>query len=104
MAQMMNPAIERALTQAAQMTDHSTSAGAGQPLGFLTRPSDAVIDRIMNETQAKPLALGLKQQLTQAMARLRGLIEPEERRAQMRLVADLQTRLGLEMNVMQKYG
>ncbi|MCP4819887.1 MAG: hypothetical protein GY883_11915 [Shimia sp.] len=98
MAQAMNPAIERALHHAAHAVDGS------EALIFLGRPSDAKIARILKDTQVRPLAAGLKHQLTQALARMRGLIEPEDRSLQMRLIADLQTRLGFELNEMKKFG
>lgn len=104
MGRAMNPAIELALMQAAQMDDFSNTPDSESPLTNLRRPSDAVIQRIRDESQAKPLALGLRHQLTQAQAQMRASMAPEERAAQMRLVADLQTRLGLEMAAMQKYG
>ncbi|TCL00623.1 uncharacterized protein DUF1992 [Shimia isoporae] len=104
MAHVMNAAIEMALEQASRTDAFQNLPGAGQPLEFLSRPSDAVIDRIMKENQAKPLAVGLKQQLTQASAQLQNMSDARERKEQMRLIADLQTRLGLELEAMQKYG
>lgn len=104
MAQAMNPAITQALVQAEHLVEARADNGERGPLARLVRPADSVIARIMRDTQAKPLAMGLKQQLAQAVARLRSIAEPDERRAQMRLVADLQARLGLEARLMNTLG
>lgn len=104
MAQAMNPAIRKALLQAEQMVETRADVRDGGVLARLARPADGVIDKVTLETQAKPLALGLKQQLVQAVARLRSIVEPDERHMQMRLVADLQARLGLETHVMKSLG
>ncbi len=104
MKQQMNPAIERALWKAAHMDDPQGASDESGLLRVVSRAGDPAIKNLTAARQANPLAVGLKQQLGLALARMRGLIEPDERSAQMRLVADLQARLGREMSLMQKFG
>ncbi|MGR3713846.1 MAG: hypothetical protein ACU0A6_12095 [Shimia sp.] len=104
MTQMMNATIERALRMAEHNDALQTLPGPNATVTDSGVSRDAVIGRIMAETQAKPLAVGLKHQLTQATAQLYNLSDPNERRGQMRLIADLQTRLWHELKEIQKYG
>ncbi|MGR3635265.1 MAG: hypothetical protein ACU0BK_04985 [Shimia sp.] len=104
MAHVMNPAIEMALQAAERGNLFQDLPGAGKPLAFLRNPQDSVFDKLMKEANAKPLGVCLNQQLTQARGRLRTMTEPTERKEQMQLIADLDTRFHLELEAMQKYG
>ena len=78
--------------------------GAGRPLTHLHQPKDAVLSHIMKEHQAKPRAVTLKQEISAEMAKLKTLTDPAERKAQMKILSDLQLRLALEMEALNKFG
>ena len=104
MSHPMNPAIEMAI-QAAERTDEFKDLpGAGKPLEFLSKPKDAVLDRIMKEHQAVPLVVQLKQKITALHKRLQSETEPAARKALMQDIATEQLRLDLEVEAIHKYG
>lgn len=77
-------------------------AGFGRPLDLSRDPYDAMMDRMHTEARVKPKAVALKDQITAATEALRDLKDPAARKAQMRVLADLQTRLAIEMEQLRR--
>lgn len=78
--------------------------GAGKPLRDLDDPADALVKRVMTEHKVKPPLVALKEEIAAAQARLRDLTDEAERKAEMRRLSDLQTRLALEVEAFNRYG
>ena len=104
MSHPLNPAIEMALKAAEKAEDFKDLPGAGKPLEFLTTPKDAVIDRLMKESRAKPLAVQLKNRISELQTALKAETEAGARKALMKEIADQQLRLNLELEALRKYG
>lgn len=104
MSHPLNPAIEQALKAAENADEFKDLPGAGKPLEFLSRPKDAVIDRIMKENQAKPLAVLLKNRISELRKALRSETDEGARKALMKDIADQQLRLDLELEAIRKFG
>ena len=100
----LNTAVEMALKAAEQNKDFENLPGAGKPLPFLDNPRDAVLDRIMKEHRAKPLAVTLKVELADLAARLKAETDPDRQKALMAEMAARQLRLDLELEAMRRYG
>ena len=104
MAHPLNSAIEMAMNAAEKSDEFRDLPGAGKPLKFLSRPKDAVIDRLMKENQAKPLAVQLKIKITELSKDLKTETDEAARKSLMREIADQQQRLALELEAFRKYG
>ena len=78
--------------------------GQGQPIARVDNPQNAVTDRIMKESGTKPLIVELQQRIAMETKALAALRDEEARKAQMRKIADLQTRLGIEMDAVRRFG
>lgn len=96
--------IDQIVAGAAAKGELDNLPGAGKPLPAVDNPKDALLNRMMTESRAKPLAVTLKEQIAASAARLRDIADPDARRAEMKVMADLQTRLAIEMEAMRKYG
>lgn len=103
MAHPMNYAIEHAMSTALDNAVFADLAGAGEPLPNLNQPKDAVLAHMLKEADAKPLAVSLQQQIVTARAQLKNLRASEDRKAQLRLLAELQMRLNMEIEAFRKY-
>ena len=104
MAHPLNPAIEMALQQAQETDAFKDLPGAGKPLTHLHQPKDAVLSHLMKEQHAKPQAVVLKQQISEEATKLKTLTDDAERKAQMKILSELQLKLALEMEALTKYG
>ncbi|SFK91304.1 DnaJ family domain-containing protein [Shimia haliotis] len=104
MSHPLNPAIEMAMQSAERSDEFKDLAGAGRPLEFLSRPKDAVVDRIMKENKVVPVAVQLKKQLSELHAALKAETDPGKRKDLMRQISDHQLRLALELEALNKYG
>ncbi|MFX0544773.1 DnaJ family domain-containing protein [Roseovarius sp. S1116L3] len=104
MSHPLNSAIEMAIKAADRSDEFKNLPGAGKPLEFLSNPKDAVIDRLMNENQAKPLAVHLKSKVTELRQALRSETDEAVRKSLMKEIADQQLRLDLELEALRKYG
>jgi hypothetical protein len=104
MAHPLNSAIEMAMQAAEKADEFKDLPGAGKPLEFLSNPKDSVMDRLLKENHAKPLAVQLKSKL----ADLRGALKAEQdeaaRKALMKQIAEHQLKLDLELEALRKYG
>ena len=88
--------------QAEGQFDHL--AGAGKPLsGEGDGSSQAVGFRIMAEAGALPREVELRKAVEQQMQLLAATTDTEERMAQMRKLADLQLRLGIEEDARRRF-
>ena len=96
--------IEMAIKAAERSDEFKDLPGAGKPLKFLSRPKDAVIDRLMKENQAKPRAVQLKNKVTALRQSLRNETDEATRKSLMKEIADQQLRLDLELEAIRKYG
>lgn len=104
MSHPMNYAIEMALNAAENADEFKDLPGAGKPLAFLSNPKDAVIDRLMKESQAKPLAVVLKKRISELHEAYRSETDEGARKVLMTAIAEQQLRLDLELEALRKYG
>ncbi len=84
--------------------DFDDLPGAGKPLPHLDDPQNAVLNRMMKEADAKSPITILRQQILASHARLKALADEAERKAEMLYLAELQTKLAIEMEAFRKYG
>lgn len=96
--------ISRVIAKAEKDGAFDDLPGAGKPIADLHAPGDAVLDRLMRESGAKPQAVTLKAEIAKSKARLAALTGEEARREEMRVLADLEMRLSIEMEAMRRYG
>lgn len=96
--------IDRIVDKAQKDGAFDNLPGAGQPMARVDNPQNAVTDRIMRESGTKPPYVELRQRLAEQTQHLMTLTDPDARRAQMKVIADLQTRLGVEMDAMRRFG
>ena len=96
--------IDRIVEDAQKRGDFDNLPGAGAPLPHLDDPANAVLARMMKEADATSPIVTLRNQITASQARLDGLTDPEARKAEMRTLSDLQTKLGIEIEAFRKYG
>ena len=96
--------IDQIVQNAERRGDFDNLPGAGKPLPQLDNPQNAVLNRIMKEADAKSPVVILRQQILASSERLKSLTDPAERKAEMTRLAELQTKLGIEMDAFRKYG
>ncbi|HSG57735.1 MAG TPA: DnaJ family domain-containing protein [Paracoccaceae bacterium] len=96
--------IDRILSRAYEEGAFDNLSGQGKPLENLHLPKDAVINTLMRESKAKPLIVQLNEQIEASRIRLKGMTDEAERKAEMKSMSDLQTRLAIEIEAMKKYG
>lgn len=110
MSHPLNPAIEMAMQAAERSGDFKDLPGAGKPLEFLSKPgasanpSNAVIDRILKENNALPVAVVLNKKITKLRHELTAVTDPTERKALMQQIADCQLKFDIEVEAMNKHG
>lgn len=96
--------IDQIIQKAEARGDFKNLAGAGKPLAHLDDPTNAVLNRIMREADAKAPIVVIREQILASSARLKELIDPVARKEEMLVLAELQTKLALEMEAFRKYG
>jgi len=104
MSHPLNSVIDRVLVRAAANGELNDLEGAGKPLPNRGNPRDAVLNRLMTETRVKPAAVTLMEQISASQARLKALTNPAKRRAEMKVLADLQMRLAMEKEACRRFG
>jgi len=104
MSHPLESLIDQIVANAACKGELDDLPGAGKPLPFVENPQDAVLARIMKEADATSPVVVLRRQILAAQEKLKGLGDPEARKAEMQVVADLQTKLSIEMEAFRKYG
>ncbi|WP_299354414.1 DnaJ family domain-containing protein [uncultured Shimia sp.] len=100
----LNSAIEMAMNAADKSGEFKDLPGAGKPLEFLASPKDPVIDRLMKENQAKPLAIELKNKITELRQAVKAETDESVRKSLMKKIASQQLRLDLELEALRKFG
>lgn len=78
--------------------------GEGKPIDHGHSPKDALVNRLMVESKAKPPVVILTEQIAASKLRLKALTDDADRKTEMRSLADLQTRLAIEKELYQRYG
>ena len=97
MPSFLKSLVDAQIEKARESGDLERLSGFGKPLNLKGDPFDAMMDRMHKAAKVKPRAVSLKDQIAEETARLAGIEDPDARRAQMKIVADLQTRLAIEM-------
>ncbi len=97
---LINEKLERARKDGA----FDNLPGEGKPIDHGHSPKDALVNRLMVESKAKPPVVVLTEQITASKLRLKALTEAPARTAEMRILADLETRLAIEKELFQRYG
>lgn len=100
----LNSLIDRIVQNAERRGELDNLPGAGKPLTTEGNPKDAVLNRLMTQSRVKPPAVALQEKITEAKQRLQSLEDPDARKAEMKVLSDLQLRLALELEGMRKYG
>ena len=96
--------IDQIVQNAEKRGDFEDLPGAGKPLPHLDDPQNAVLNRMMKEADAKSPVVVLRRQILAAQSRLQSLTDPEARKDEMSRLAELQTKLAIEMEAVRKYG
>lgn len=96
--------IEQALQRAMRDGAFDDLAGAGKPLPRSADPFDALSARMCDEHRVMPPAVALKAEVAASQKRLRALTDPAARKAEMRILADLQMRLAMEIEAQRRFG
>ena len=96
--------IDQRIHEAEARGDFDDLPGAGKPLPHEPDPENALINRLMKEHGAKSQLVVLREQIVEAKARLAETRAPEARKAAQKELADLQTRLAIEIEAHRKYG
>ena len=78
--------------------------GAGKPLDLTEDPKDALMMRAMREGGIKAPIVTMREEIAQIKARLASLTEEAERKSEMAKLADLHTRLAIELDAIRKHG
>ena len=100
--------IERQIRKAETEGKLSNLAGEGKPLA--DRPEEALVDpglaaghRIMAEAGVVPEEFGLKKQLDAARAAYATLTDPEEKKAAMKVIAELELRFHIAQDARRRF-
>ena len=104
----MNHPLSALIDQIVQNADRQGAfddlPGAGKPLAHLDDPQNAVLNRIMKEADAKSPVVVLRRQILAAQKKLKAASDDTTRKAIMLQLAELQTKLAIEMEAFRKYG
>lgn len=104
MSHPLSHLIDRALGRAEAAGELENLPGAGKPIPKHEGPGDPVLNRLMTESKVKPPVVVLKEEIAASRERLAALVDEGARKAEMKVLADLQTRLALEMEAFRKFG
>lgn len=104
MAHPLASLIDQIVADAARKGALDDLPGAGKPLPKEDNPHDAALRRILKEAEATSPVVVLRRQILAAQERLKTLTDEDARKAEMQVIADLHTRLALEMEAFRKYG
>ncbi len=77
---------------------------AGNPLPHLDDPQNAVLNRMMQEADAKSPVVVLRRQILECQETLQALTDENARKAEMTRLSELHTKLAIEMEAFRKYG
>ena len=104
MAHPLESLIDQIIQKAEANGAFQDLAGAGKPLPHLDDPTNALLNRIMREADAKAHVVIIREQILASSARLKDLTNPEKRKEEMLVLAELRTKLAIEMEAFRKYG
>ncbi len=96
--------IDQIVQNAEKRGDFDDLPGAGKPLAHLDDPQNAVLNRMMQEADAKSPVVILRQQILASQERLKTLSDEKTRKTEMLLLSELHTKLSIEMEAFRKYG
>ena len=96
--------INEKLQQAKEEGAFDNLPGEGKPIDHGHSPKDALFNRLMVEAKAKPPVVTLTEEIAASRARLASLTDDAPRKAEMKILADLQTRLAIEKELHRRYG
>lgn len=96
--------IDQIVQNAEKRGDFDNLHGAGKPLPHLDDPQNAVLNRMMQEADAKLPVVILRRQILEAQANLKSLTDQTERMAAQIRLSELHTKLAIEMEAFRKYG
>lgn len=96
--------IDQIVQNAEKRGDFDNLPGAGKPLPHLDDPQNAVLNRMMQEADAKSPVVVLRRQILEAQERLKTLTDADKRKAEMTRLSELHTKLAIEMEAFRKYG
>ena len=96
--------IDQIVENAERRGDFKDLPGAGKPLAHLDDPQNAVLNRMMQEADAKSPVVVLRRQILEAQERLKALTDEADRKAEMARLSELHTKLAIEMEAFRKYG
>ena len=96
--------IDQIVQNAEKRGEFENLPGAGKPLEHLDDPQNAVLNRMMQEADAKSPVVVLRRQILEAQERLRCASDEEVGKAEMLRLSELQTKLAIEMEAFRKYG
>lgn len=96
--------IDQKIAEAEKQGQFDNLPGVGKPLEHLGDPKDALLDRMAKEADVKSPMVVLKEQIAASRTRLRGLTDQDARKAEMKILADLQMRLALEIETFKRFG
>ena len=103
MSSFIRSLVDHKMTELTQNGTLERLPGYGKPLDLSRDPYEAMMDRMQKAAKVKPKAVTLKDQIAESTARLRELTDDTASRAEMRVLADLQTRLAIEMEQLGHY-
>jgi hypothetical protein len=97
MAHPLNLTIDLFLSRMEAQGEFDQLAGSGEPIADLDAPAPTVIDKLLAESEAKPVPVVLNIEIAAIRERLRAEHDPAARKAIMKELADRQTRLAIEI-------
>ena len=104
MAHPLELLIDQIVQNAEKRGDFDDLPGAGKPLVHLDDPQNAVLNRMMQEADAKSPVVVLRRQILEAQERLKALTDAAGRKAEQLRLSELHTKLAIEMVAFRKYG
>lgn len=104
MAHSLESLIDQIVQRAQQRGELDDLPSAGKPLVHPENPEEAVLLRLMKEADATSPVVVLRRQIIAAQDVLKTLAGDDERKAKMHQIAELQTKLAIEMEAFRKYG
>ena len=96
--------IDQRIRDAERRGEFDNLPGTGKPLPNVSNPEDALLNRLMKEHGAKSPLVILREQIVEAKARVSAEDAPAARKAAQKELADLQTRLAIEIEAHRKFG
>ncbi|SNT34693.1 DUF1992 domain-containing protein [Tropicimonas sediminicola] len=97
MAHPLNLTIDLFLSRMEARGEFDDLSGSGEPIPDLEGPAPSVIDKLLAESDARPVPVLLNIEIAALRERLNGEHDPALRKDIMKELADKQTRLAIEI-------